>query len=182
MNSVERLLHYSNELEQEAAFDIDENKPPSNWPEKGEMQFKNVQLRYRPGLPLVLKGLTMHVAGGEKIGVVGRTGAGKSSLMQAIFRIVELAEGSITIDGHDISKIGLNDLRSRVSIIPQDALLFSGSESLMDFVPGLSIDPSKLTGCSSLPPPTSTSNESRSIRTKRRCHFVGRFAKGIPRR
>jgi ABC-type multidrug transport system fused ATPase/permease subunit len=72
----------------------------------------------------------MHVKGGEKIGVVGRTGAGKSSLMQAIFRITELDSGSIAIDGFDLAKIGLNDVRRGVAIIPQDALLFSGSKSL----------------------------------------------------
>jgi len=127
MNSVERLLHYSNELEQEAAFDIPDKQPPKGWPSKGDIVFDNVQLRYRKELPLVLHGLTMHVHGGEKIGVVGRTGAGKSSLMQAIFRITELDEGSISIDGHDLSKIGLNDVRKNVAIIPQDALLFSGT-------------------------------------------------------
>ncbi|KAG8961668.1 hypothetical protein FRC05_005842 [Tulasnella sp. 425] len=100
-------------------------------------------MRYRPGLPPVLKGITMEIKPGEKIGVVGRTGAGKadlgansghntkSSLMIALYRIVELAEGSIWLDGIDISSIGLNDLRSKasrgISIIPQDPLLFSGT-------------------------------------------------------
>jgi len=127
MNSVERLLHYGNELEQEAAFDVPDNKPPAGWPHAGDIEFKDVKLRYRAGLPLVLHGLSMHVKGGEKIGVVGRTGAGKSSLMQAIFRITELDSGSIAIDGFDLAKIGLNDVRRGVAIIPQDALLFSGT-------------------------------------------------------
>ena len=127
MNSVERLLHYGDNLEQEAAFQIPEKKPAPSWPAKGQITFDNVQLRYRPGLPLVLHGLSLEVKGGEKIGVIGRTGAGKSSLMQAVFRIVELDAGSITIDDQDIAKIGLFDLRSHVAIIPQDALLFSGS-------------------------------------------------------
>lgn len=130
MNSVERLLHYGNELEQEAAFDVPDNKPPAGWPHAGDIEFKDVKLRYRAGLPLVLHGLSMHVKGGEKIGVVGRTGAGKSSLMQAIFRITELDSGSIAIDGFDLAKIGLNDVRRGVAIIPQDALLFSGSKLL----------------------------------------------------
>jgi len=84
-------------------------------------------MSYRPGLPNVLNHISIQINGGEKIGVVGRTGAGKSSLMLAMFRIVELSSGSINIDGIDISTIGLKDLRSKVSIIPQDPLLFSGT-------------------------------------------------------
>lgn len=129
MNSVERLLHYGKEIEQEAPAKIAATEPPASWPENGALNFENVHLRYRPGLPLVLQGLSMNIKGGEKIGVVGRTGAGKSSIMQAIFRIVELDQGKIEVDGRDISKMGLHSLRSKISIIPQDALLFSGSES-----------------------------------------------------
>lgn len=128
MNSVERLLHYGSGLEQEAAFEIPEHAPPREWPQRGEIVFQNVNLRYRPGLPLVLDNLSFQINGAEKLAVVGRTGAGKSSLMQAIFRIIELESGSIIIDGHEISKMGLNNLRRGVAIIPQDALLFSGSE------------------------------------------------------
>lgn len=87
-------------------------------------------MRYRDGLPLVLKGLSMHVRAGERIGVVGRTGAGKSSIMSALFRLQELASGSITIDGMDISKIGLQNLRSNLAIIPQDPTLFKGTVSI----------------------------------------------------
>lgn len=79
MNSVERLLHYSNELEQEAAFEVPDKKPPAQWPQAGAIEFNDVKLRYRPGLPLVLHGLSMSVKGGEKIGVVGRTGAVRPS-------------------------------------------------------------------------------------------------------
>lgn len=128
MNSVERLMHYGGKLEQEAAYDVPATTPPKEWPQTGEIIFDNVDFRYRPGLPLVLDKLSFKVHGAEKVAVVGRTGAGKSSIMQAIFRIVELDEGSIVIDGHDISKLGLNALRRGVSIIPQDALLFSGSK------------------------------------------------------
>jgi ABC-type multidrug transport system fused ATPase/permease subunit len=84
-------------------------------------------MRYRDGLPLVLKGLTMDVRGGERVGIVGRTGAGKSSIMSALFRLTELSGGSIHIDGIDISTVGLHDLRSRLAIIPQDPALFKGT-------------------------------------------------------
>lgn len=125
MNSTERLHYYGTQLEEEAPLHTIE--VPDAWPERGEIIFDNVQMRYREKLPLVLSGLTMHVAGGERIGVVGRTGAGKSSIMSTLFRLVELSGGSITIDGRDISKIGLHDLRSRLAIIPQDPTLFRGT-------------------------------------------------------
>lgn len=89
------------------------------------MEFNNVKMRYRPGLPFVLDGVNLSIKAREKIGVVGRTGAGKSSLVTALLRLVEINEGSIVIDGVDISKIGLNTLRSRVSIIPQGLSLSS---------------------------------------------------------
>ncbi|KZP31699.1 ABC protein [Athelia psychrophila] len=129
MNSVERVVEYSRDggLEQEKPHEIEDTKPPSEWPEHGAIEFKNIVMSYRPGLPIVLKGLSVDIKGGEKIGVVGRTGAGKSSLMLALFRIVELTSGSITIDGVDISTIGLKDLRTKISIIPQDPLLFAGT-------------------------------------------------------
>nr|CAD98883.1 ABC protein [Phanerodontia chrysosporium] len=129
MASVETVTHYSHgkNIAQEAPHEIPENKPPAEWPRDGAIEFNNIVMRYRPGLPYVLKGITLSIRGGEKIGVVGRTGAGKSSLMLALFRIVELAGGSITIDGIDISKISLRDLRTKIAIIPQDPLLFSGT-------------------------------------------------------
>ncbi|KAG1750696.1 ABC protein [Suillus lakei] len=129
MNSVERLVEYVNgtTIPQEAPHEIEARKPPAKWPKHGAIEFNNVEMAYRPGLPNVLRGISVKVEGGEKIGVVGRTGAGKSSLMLALFRIVELSGGSITVDGVDISTIGLKDLRSRISIIPQDPLLFSGT-------------------------------------------------------
>ncbi|KAG8979673.1 hypothetical protein FRB90_008018, partial [Tulasnella sp. 427] len=129
MNAVERIVHYTQDdlIDQEAPHVIEDQRPPSDWPIGGSIQFKDVVMRYRPGLPPVLKGITMDIAPGEKIGVVGRTGAGKSSLMIALYRIVELTEGTIYLDGLDISKMGLNDLRSKISIIPQDPLLFSGT-------------------------------------------------------
>ncbi|KAF2794971.1 ABC multidrug transporter-like protein [Melanomma pulvis-pyrius CBS 109.77] len=125
MNATERIYHYGTELEEEAPLHMGEVRP--TWPEVGEIVFENVQMRYREGLPLVLKGLDMHVHAGERIGVVGRTGAGKSSIMSTLFRLVELSGGSITIDGVDISTIGLHDLRSKLAIIPQDPTLFKGT-------------------------------------------------------
>ncbi|KAG6073462.1 hypothetical protein E4U16_004676 [Claviceps sp. LM84 group G4] len=125
MNAVERLRHYGTALEEEAPLhtvDIRES-----WPEKGEIVFDNVQMRYRENLPLVLQGLSMHVRGGERIGIVGRTGAGKSSIMSTLFRLVEISGGSITIDGINIATMGLFDLRSRLAIIPQDPTLFQGT-------------------------------------------------------
>lgn len=125
MNATERIHYYGTQLEEEPPLKLAEVRP--SWPEKGEIVFDNVQMRYREGLPLVLKGLDMHVKGGERIGVVGRTGAGKSSIMSTLFRLVELSGGSITIDGVNISTVGLQDLRSRLAIIPQDPTLFRGT-------------------------------------------------------
>lgn len=125
MNATERLHYYGTQLEEEAPLHTVEVR--KSWPESGEIIFDNVQMRYRENLPLVLSGLSMHVKGGERIGVVGRTGAGKSSIMSTLFRLVELSGGSITVDGLDISTIGLQDLRSRLAIIPQDPTLFKGT-------------------------------------------------------
>ncbi|KAH7925482.1 ABC protein [Leucogyrophana mollusca] len=129
MNSVERVVQYSrgDQIEREAPHEIADRVPDKQWPKHGAIEFNDIKMSYRPGLPNVLKGISISVEGGEKIGVVGRTGAGKSSLMLALFRIVELSSGSITIDGIDIATLGLKDLRTKISIIPQDPLLFSGT-------------------------------------------------------
>ncbi|KAJ3529958.1 hypothetical protein NMY22_g8782 [Coprinellus aureogranulatus] len=128
MNAVERISHYSDSqvISQEAPHEIPETKPSAQWPEHGAIEFKQVTMKYRPGLPDVLHGISMSIRGGEKIGVVGRTGAGKSSLVMALMRIVEYS-GEISIDGVDISKLGLRSLRSKISIIPQDPTVFSGT-------------------------------------------------------
>ncbi|KAJ0412254.1 hypothetical protein ATCC90586_006640 [Pythium insidiosum] len=127
MVSVERIKTYT-EMPVEAALESEaRHKPRLEWPHSGEIRFNNVSLRYRPGLPRVLRGLSFSVNANEKIGIVGRTGAGKSSLMVALMRLTELDGGSISIDGVDISKIGLHDLRANVAIIPQDPVLFSGT-------------------------------------------------------
>ena len=125
MVSTERLHYYGTSLEEEAPLHL--APVPDTWPQRGEIIFDEVAMRYREGLPLVLKGFDMKVRGGERIGIVGRTGAGKSSIMSALFRLVELAGGSIKIDGIDIATVGLKDLRTRLAIIPQDPTLFRGT-------------------------------------------------------
>lgn len=127
MNSVERICEYAFDLQEEAPYIISETTPRPSWPEQGSIRFINASLAYRPGLPLVLKKLNMDIKPMEKIGICGRTGAGKSSIMTALYRISELEEGKIEIDGIDISTLGLNSLRSKLSIIPQDPVLFRGT-------------------------------------------------------
>ncbi|XP_067128879.1 ATP-binding cassette sub-family C member 4-like [Centruroides vittatus] len=125
MNSVARILNYSN-LKLEAAYESSTNKqPPADWPRTGEIKFKNVFLQYSKDKNVVLSNLTFRIQSGEKIGIVGRTGAGKSSVIAALFRMTE-PTGTITIDGVDVKSIGLRDLRSKLSIIPQDPMLFTG--------------------------------------------------------
>ena len=127
MVSVERISEYQ-EIVQEAPFDVPENDPGESWPENGVIKFENYQTRYRDGLDLVLRGIDCNVESREKIGIVGRTGAGKSSLTLALFRIIESAGGSIEIDDVNISQLGLGRLRSRITIIPQDPVLFAGKK------------------------------------------------------
>lgn len=145
MTSVERVLEYSN-LKPEAPLSIPEKKPPAEWPQEGQIVYRNMELRYEESEPLVLKGLTCTIQPREKvkleslvcswsaddywewdmqlnlvvlqIGIVGRTGAGKSSIMAALFRLTE-PKGTIEIDGVSIAEIGLHDLRQKISIIPQ---------------------------------------------------------------
>uniref|UniRef100_A0A336MEP5 ABC-type glutathione-S-conjugate transporter n=1 Tax=Culicoides sonorensis TaxID=179676 RepID=A0A336MEP5_CULSO len=124
--AVERIKEYG-ELPQEAPWTIQSYPVPPEWPEQGQVAFEDFQVRYREGLDLVLKGISFTIKGGEKVGIVGRTGAGKSSLTLSLFRIIEAAGGKIMIDGHEISKMGLHSLRSRLTIIPQDPVLFSGT-------------------------------------------------------
>ncbi|XP_063605857.1 multidrug resistance-associated protein 1-like [Penaeus indicus] len=124
--AVERIKEYT-ETTQEAEWEIPAKKPQKDWPERGVVKFNKYSTRYREGLDLVVKNIDCEISGGEKIGIVGRTGAGKSSLTLALFRIIEAAGGDITIDDVDISKIGLHDVRRRLTIIPQDPVLFSGT-------------------------------------------------------
>ncbi|XP_056625623.1 ATP-binding cassette sub-family C member 5 isoform X4 [Triplophysa dalaica] len=126
--SVERMNHYIKNLESEGPCQI--TGPPSStsrWLQEGRLTFQNVEMRYRDDLPLVLKNLSFCIQPEETVGIVGRTGSGKSSLGVALFRLVELSGGSIVIDGVNIAHIGLEDLRSKLSVIPQEPVLFNGT-------------------------------------------------------
>ncbi|RID62880.1 hypothetical protein BRARA_E01922 [Brassica rapa] len=126
MVSVERIKQFT-DIPAEAEWESKENLPPSNWPFHGNVHLEDLKVRYRPNTPLVLKGITLDIKGGEKVGVVGRTGSGKSTLIQVLFRLVEPSGGRIIIDGIDICNLGLHDLRSRFGIIPQEPVLFEGT-------------------------------------------------------
>uniref|UniRef100_A0A151UIF5 ABC-type xenobiotic transporter n=1 Tax=Cajanus cajan TaxID=3821 RepID=A0A151UIF5_CAJCA len=122
----ERLNQYMH-IPSEAQEVIEGNRPPSNWPDVGKVELNDLQIRYRPDGPLILHGITCTFKAGHKIGIVGRTGSGKSTLIAALFRLVEPAGGKIVVDGIDITSIGLHDLRSRFGVIPQDPTLFNGT-------------------------------------------------------
>ncbi|TQS35541.1 hypothetical protein Golomagni_04038 [Golovinomyces magnicellulatus] len=126
MNSVERVKEYL-DVEQEADAVIEETKPAPNWPSQGSIEFINYTTRYREDLDPVLKNISFKIRPGEKVGIVGRTGAGKSSLALALFRGLEAEKGKILIDEVDIGLIGLQDLRESITIVPQDPTLFSGT-------------------------------------------------------
>ncbi|KAK4782038.1 hypothetical protein SAY86_016140 [Trapa natans] len=129
LNAVERVGTYI-DLPSEAPAVIEGNSPPPGWPSLGFIKFEDVMLRYRPELPPVLHGISFNISPHEKVGIVGRTGAGKSSMLNALFRMVELQKGRILIDGCDVAKFGLMDLRKVLSIIPQSPVLFSGTVRL----------------------------------------------------
>ncbi|KAI5680436.1 hypothetical protein M9H77_01663 [Catharanthus roseus] len=126
MVSVERIKQFTN-IPSEAEWTKKDLLPPPGWPNKGNIELKDLQVRYRPNTPLILKGITLNIRGGEKIGIVGRTGGGKSTLIQVFFRLVEPSGGRIIIDDIDIATLGLHDLRSRFGIIPQEPVLFEGT-------------------------------------------------------
>lgn len=131
MNGVERVRHFSKEIRQEAPYVLDEELQSlahGRWPSQGRVSFKNVSARYRPELPTVLNNLTIEVGASEKVGVCGRTGSGKSTLMLLLFRILEIDNGgSVTIDGINIATLGLSRLRRGIAMLPQDPTLFSGT-------------------------------------------------------
>lgn len=126
MTHVERVKTIL-DVEQEAPSIIPDFKPPGNWPAKGAVQFTNYSTRYRSGLQPVLRNLNMTIRPQEKVGIVGRTGAGKSSLAMALMRGLEADEGKITIDGLAVGQMGLRDLREAIAFVPQDPTLFTGT-------------------------------------------------------
>jgi ATP-binding cassette subfamily C (CFTR/MRP) protein 1 len=125
MNAVERLLEYATlPSEDERSKSSD---PSSGWPKTGNIDFNQVVLSYRKDLPPVLKGVSFTIHDGEKVGIVGRTGAGKSSLLQALFRMVEVQSGVILLDNVNIRTLGLDTLRNALSLVPQESVLFFGT-------------------------------------------------------
>ncbi|KAJ2602288.1 Transporter of the ATP-binding cassette (ABC) [Coemansia sp. RSA 1286] len=126
LNSVERVVEYL-DIAPEAPVSIPGHVPPPEWPASGRISVKDLELRYAENQPPVIRGISFEVQPCEKVGIVGRTGAGKSTLTLAMFRFMEASAGQISIDGIDISQIGVGDLRSRLTIIPQDPVLFTGT-------------------------------------------------------
>ncbi|KAK1265019.1 ABC transporter C family member 8 [Acorus gramineus] len=124
--SVERVKQFSH-IPPEPPAVLDNNRPPSSWPSEGRIDFQDLKMRYRPNAPLVLKGITCTFVARNKVGVVGRTGSGKTTMISALFRLMEPSGGRILIDDLDIGSIGLKDLRMKLSIIPQEPTLFRGS-------------------------------------------------------
>ncbi|XP_043087240.1 multidrug resistance-associated protein 1 isoform X6 [Puntigrus tetrazona] len=124
--AVERVKEYG-DTEKEAEWKLEHSTLPAGWPTTGHIEIRNFGLRYREDLELAISDISVNIEGGEKVGIVGRTGAGKSSLTLGLFRIIEAAQGEICVDGVNIAQLGLHELRSRITIIPQDPVLFSGS-------------------------------------------------------
>ncbi|XP_024218283.1 ATP-binding cassette sub-family C member 5 isoform X2 [Halyomorpha halys] len=126
--SVERINSYLNILKaKEEGGHGPKGLPKENWPDQGTIQFCKVELKYKDDGDPVLKGISFHIKSEEKIGIIGRTGAGKSSIVTALFRLVEISNGNVIIDDLDTANLNLNELRQRLSIIPQDPVLFSGT-------------------------------------------------------
>ena len=130
LNAVERVSYYGNTIETESEPIIDNSRPPKKWPNNGNIKFIDFSMRYAPNLPLVVKNMSFEIKQKQKVGIVGRSGSGKTSLINALFRMAEPANGTVIIDGIDITTIGLHDLRKNISIIPQDPVLFYGSYRL----------------------------------------------------
>uniref|UniRef100_A0A671NEJ6 Multidrug resistance-associated protein 1 n=1 Tax=Sinocyclocheilus anshuiensis TaxID=1608454 RepID=A0A671NEJ6_9TELE len=124
--AVERVKEYG-DTEKEAEWRLEHSTLPAGWPTTGHIEIRNFGLRYREDLELAISDISVNIEGGEKVGIVGRTGAGKSSLTLGFFRIIEAAQGEICVDAVNIAELGLHELRSRITIIPQDPVLFSGS-------------------------------------------------------
>jgi ABC-type multidrug transport system fused ATPase/permease subunit len=126
MVSANRVIEYAEALECEKAM-LTSTRPSANWPQHGRIQFVNLYVRYRPHLPPVLKNVNLEFHPRQRIAIVGRTGAGKSTILSVLFRLVEPTSGQILVDGLDITQIGLADLRTRLAIVPQEPVLFAGT-------------------------------------------------------
>ncbi|KAF8554053.1 hypothetical protein OG21DRAFT_1497299 [Imleria badia] len=130
LNSVERVVEYL-DLPQEPPAVLESNRPPAYWPSSTSsnalISVEDLVVKYAPELPPVLKSVSFQLNARERVGLLGRTGSGKSTLAMSILRFVDPVQGRILIDGVDISKIGIHDLRARLTFIPQDATLFSGT-------------------------------------------------------
>ncbi|XP_065414955.1 multidrug resistance-associated protein 1 isoform X13 [Chrysemys picta bellii] len=124
--SVERVREYS-KTPKEAPWTLGSNSASQAWPTEGAIEFRNYSVQYRPNLEFALKNINIKINGQEKIGIAGRTGAGKSTLAMGLLRLMEAAEGEILIDGVNIAQRGLQDLRAKITVIPQDPVLFAGS-------------------------------------------------------
>ncbi|KAJ1659081.1 hypothetical protein GGF38_004140, partial [Coemansia sp. RSA 25] len=126
-NGIDKFRQYS-DIEPEAPYIVDDCRVPSEWPHSGNIEFRNLSVKYGVKLDYALKDLNVTIRPGEKIGIVGRTGAGKSTLAKAIFRLLNKnVEGSIEIDGHDTAHFGVGDFRPRLGIIPQESAMFDGT-------------------------------------------------------
>jgi ABC-type multidrug transport system fused ATPase/permease subunit len=130
MNSVERIRDYLRVDPEAARRSLPGHEPPKTWPQRGAIKVEHLTLRYAPDLPAVIHDVSFNVEPSAKVAVVGRTGAGKSTIATAFFRFLEADEGRIVIDDVDIASIGLEELRSKLAIIPQDPTLFKGIPSL----------------------------------------------------
>lgn len=167
MNAVERLLYYADNIDQER--EIEENGTVSEkWPQRGEIEFSNVKMSHRPGLPLALRGVDLKIQEGEHIGIVGRTGAGKSSIIAALFGMTELESGTITIDGVDTSQVSLQKLRDGLSS------MFFGFSELRSSSCCFDSHPTR-------PTPLQRDNpkQPRPLRSVQRCHFIWRSSSSL---
>ena len=128
LTSLERVLELL-DVPQEPAWHVsaDKTERGPDWPHSGAIEIRDVSLRYAPNLPLVLRGVSLVIASGERLGICGRTGAGKSSLVALLFRLLDACEGSVLVDGVDVTTVGLQTLRRCMGVIPQSPLLMAGS-------------------------------------------------------